>query len=877
MDDENEMYNQPLASFTFGKESLNNSLKKENPKQKISNNLLNINNIKINSLNKKGKIKKQNINLESVNNNNNFENKSAQNYNIITGELYELTFGRNNNSTNLKTNPNNNINNNTNSIKNKNINNISQKNIYSTLINPCGMNDSFIYAVIYSIHHMKLFNKYITNDLNQQIQNKKSCVLLSNLYEILIQMDKNKFINISNFRYNLSNLFQTHRKFLPGQPDEPSDLLFVLINSIHSFSINFPLNEISDENCIEKCFSHKFIWLDLSRIDECKCSGSTKRLFSNHNYITDIPMNKIFNLMRLKNKNKENYSLYENNKKLFEYYTTLVSRMKTNCPVNGQRCPINKTLHKLHLSNSPSYLIFNLEQDFNEHDLNYAFSSLNILKNFVLIPNKFDIWDLFQLNSKKNKNDFDFIGCILFKISKVYSCAFKNKKGLIVYYDCNDSKNENMNNNIECNNYNNIIEFVSYYDFVVFCIKNGLFPIMIFYQGSLLTKNEINKNNIINTFDECLDKGQIDILEEYCINTDNLYNILQNNLRKKENLIITKKPKNICDMNKNSNLKEFNKNIIINGYICPNCNYKNKINDEVCFKCASNNNDYLSKKIINKNIPKNLIIKKESQSLNNSQILKMKIKPLRLLNNKFLKSQDKLKIKSDNKITSIINKRKQICVSPDIKLRDTDKFLEKYNFETNPERNEKFLKNVPQPIFLSKRNTKEQKYFLSKTEIDNDNKIMNLDKKNIIKMIHKSPKIQKGRIIYNNKNNFQKHKKVLSSNEKFDFLKNSKSNDNNIYKNINNKNSKLYGISRTITTNKKLKSLRNIDTEINEQSTKNKRKNINIKYEYDRMNNKLINNGKKTPIYAMHYSYNDIYLEQKEKRKNINKLKKNKN
>ena len=46
------------------------------------------------------------------------------------------------------------------------------------------------------------------------------------------------------------------------------------------------------------------------------------------------------------------YSLYEHNKKLFEYYTTIVSRMKTNCPVNGQRCPINKTLHKLHLSNS---------------------------------------------------------------------------------------------------------------------------------------------------------------------------------------------------------------------------------------------------------------------------------------------------------------------------------------------------------------------------------------------------------------------------------------------------------------------------------------------------------------------------------------------
>ena len=110
--------------------------------------------------------------------------------------------------------------------------------------------------------------------------------------------------------------FQNHRKFLLEQPDDPSDLLFALINSIHSFSINYPLNEISDENCDEKCFSHKFLWLDLSRIDICKCSGTSKRLFSNHNYITDIPMSKIFNLIKIKSRNKQDYSLYESNQKL---------------------------------------------------------------------------------------------------------------------------------------------------------------------------------------------------------------------------------------------------------------------------------------------------------------------------------------------------------------------------------------------------------------------------------------------------------------------------------------------------------------------------------------------------------------------------------
>jgi len=262
MDEENEI----LASFTFGKEGLKLSLQEENVKQKKSQKHLLINN----------KQKKQKILTEIINNNNNnfFENFSAQNYNIIKGELNELTFGDNKNSLTNR------------NEKNNNSINIDRNiNKYSILINPEGINDSFIFSIIYSIHHMKLFRQYLINDLYQQNINNNNISLLFNLREILIQIDKTKFINISNFRITLANLFQNHRKFLIDQPDDPVDLLFVLINSIHSASMKFPLNEITDENCTEKCFSHKFIWLDLSRIDKCKCSGSNKRLFSYLSYI----------------------------------------------------------------------------------------------------------------------------------------------------------------------------------------------------------------------------------------------------------------------------------------------------------------------------------------------------------------------------------------------------------------------------------------------------------------------------------------------------------------------------------------------------------------------------------------------------------------
>ena len=472
MDNKKYMYNLPLASFTFGLDGNKSPNYKSNNNKFISNDeqKSNLSNKKFTFSFKNKKInKKNNIFINNINNNNEnyFQNNDSQNYSSTKEEICELTFGKNNmiketDESNVQKNQNNEIKNNCNYI--------------STFINEEGINDSFIYVILYSIYHMKLFRKYITKDLySEQNKNKNFNLFqnsfLYNLSEILIQIGKNKYIDIHKFRENLSKEFQNHRKFLLDQPDDPSDLLFSIINAIHSHSIQFSLNEISDENCKEKCFSHKFIWLDLSRIDECKCKGMTKRLFSNHNYITDIPMEKIFNLMNQNNNNKNNdeFLLYNSNQKLFNYFTNLISGIKTNCPVNGQRCPINKTFHKLHLANSPSYLIFNLEHNINQLKKIYSYSIMNILKSFVLIPNKFDIWDIFELNSKNNKNDFDFIGCVLFRINKVYSCAFKNKKGLIVYYECDN----NINKNNEENNDNDIIEFVSYFDFVFFLYKKG--------------------------------------------------------------------------------------------------------------------------------------------------------------------------------------------------------------------------------------------------------------------------------------------------------------------------------------------------------------------------------------------------------------------
>ena len=839
MDDNNNnnIYNLPLASFTFGKENIKLPISKGNINSNMQNRVQqsNLNNkkflassIKRNNLNLKNNILNNN-NLEL--NNNYFDNNVSQ-YNTSKEEICELTFGGNNEL--IKEGEESNNNQNQNIVKKNN-------NIYiSSFINNGGINDSFISVVLYAIYHMKLFRKYIINDLDKyknfsNFQNS----FLYNLREILIQIGKNKYIDIHQFRENLSKQFQNHRKFLLDQPDDPADLLFIIINAIHSNSIQFSLNEISDENCTEKCFSHKFIWLDLSRIDECKCKGSTKRLYSNHNYITDIPMDKIFNLMNNNYNNKNNneeFLLYKNNQKLFNYYTNLISGIKTDCPVNGQRCPINKTSHKLHLANSPSYLIFNLEHDMNHIYANYGYSIMNILKCFVLIPNKFDIWDLFELNNKKNKNYFNFIGCILFKISKNYSCAFKNKKGLIIYYECD---NHNIINNDENNS--NIIEFVSYFDFVVFCIKNGLIPILLFYQGSFLSNKNKNKNknsiNNTNNYDDILTNEQIISLEKLSNNTDKLYKILQNKLRKKENLIslinLNKKVKNnSISLNQKNFINQNDNGLIIDKYNCLNCKLKNKITNKICIKCGYNNNEYLLNFISNKNkklnnnrkfnnIPTNSNYSQDKIYLNYSYINKNSI------------SQNSLNHNDNNNNNHMIiqlSKRKKMCVSPDIRHKDSAKILENYNYNTYQDNNILSYNELPmnmqympkkkeKQITIGSNNNKSQNVNLNRTEtyINNKNNYLLLKEIKLNKKMHTSPKVNRSNNLSinkenkeNNNNNNMNNKKILSIKRKNKIPLNKSNNINNYYdkqnntikKNENNSSSKkMHYITRTLTSN----------------------------------------------------------------------------
>ena len=506
----------------------------------------------------------------------------------------EFTFNNNSNNNSLKSDFNNNLtlkNNENifnqiseNKIKLSNENNtekpeekINKKKSFhhlSTFSNKINSHNSFISPILYSLYYMKLIRNYIINEA--QIPKDKN-LLLYHLKKILSLMSENKKIDLTKFRNCLAENFQNRRKFLKEHPDDPLDLYFILINALHSNYIEFPEKEISDYSCREKCCSHHYLWMDISRIDLCECGLSNKRLFSNHNYIFDIPIEKIFDLMKnyilindinncdvkvIEKNHFQNYNLSEFYGKLFFYYNFLMKNIKFDCPVNGIRCNYNNARMKLVINNIPSYLVFYLQQNLN-------FTIYDILKNFVLIPRNFNlsnIFDVSNLNGKNNDYSFNLLGFVLFKISKTFSSVFKDSlSNNWLYYD---------DEYVFC--FNNL------YEVITFCLKNSIIPIMLFYK-----RNINSNNNMYDAINDNISSEQFNNLEKYALNIDSIQKFLDNKIRINEDFLGNYS--NFIN-NKNSFINNNNDNIINKDfYICLNCQNKNKINEKICQKCGTNN------------------------------------------------------------------------------------------------------------------------------------------------------------------------------------------------------------------------------------------------------------------------------------------------
>ena len=141
-----------------------------------------------------------------------------------------------------------------------------------------------------------------------------------------------------------------------------------------------------------------------------------------HNYIFDVPIEKIFELsevLKIQELSKsikktgafgpQMSSLIDMKGKLFLYIKILINKAKVNCPEKGLRCPINQVHKQFNLNNKPMYLAFNISNS----QLTQT-SSIDVLKSLLLIPRILELNTIFQHNSKYYHFNLVIISVILF-------------------------------------------------------------------------------------------------------------------------------------------------------------------------------------------------------------------------------------------------------------------------------------------------------------------------------------------------------------------------------------------------------------------------------------------------------------------------------
>ncbi len=600
MEEEKDVYNLPIAAFTFGK---NGQAIPYFPIQDLRD------------------TSKDNKTDSRKNFSVSFESKGSKESNGYSNEDSEKRFSFKNV---LKNNTNSNDNNNNNKF-NENINN---NNIYNNnnyiFIDKEDSNSSYLKMILYSISYMRLLNNYILDglQLNEKQLNSNNGKLLSIISNILIKIEQirnidktvnnsiniNNIINIEILKENISNLFKSKKKFQKNAPDDPIDFLFVIINSLHLLklkNLNYENpNPNSKMNCSEDCFSHKNLSINILKLYECECKGRDNKMISKNNYFIDIPINLILNKYSKKNLN-------DINQKLFLYYKHMMTKANINidCPKFGNLCTINKVHYKYILKNSPSYLIFNLENDYFKNNLLF-FPINNVIKSYILIPHILNINSVFD-SFNNNQNYYELIGIIFLKVSKVYTCMFK-QNNIFNYYEDNI-----------------FINFNNYYDIILFCMKNGLIPVSIFYQNIDLNfgRNNLDKNSINHDTNYELNKEQIMKLEKYAKNTNSLNKNLKNKIRTNENIISDNyainykycihsyKNNNNLSLSDNYNSSRYSGSVNSynsyqkSEYICNHCERINKIENKICFFCGYDNSALLKNINLGKGITKQKSLK----------------------------------------------------------------------------------------------------------------------------------------------------------------------------------------------------------------------------------------------------------------------------
>jgi hypothetical protein len=128
-----------------------------------------------------------------------------------------------------------------------------------------------------------------------------------------------RIIDPSSLRYELSQLFMEDNRFKMNTMDDPVEVLFVILNAFHAYSIDaHSLKYVSDKSCNPICMSHKLFSINLLEQVECECGATGEVLKYDYNYyIYEVYVKEMLNFTI----NMEDSKSYQN--KFFKIVKTL--------------------------------------------------------------------------------------------------------------------------------------------------------------------------------------------------------------------------------------------------------------------------------------------------------------------------------------------------------------------------------------------------------------------------------------------------------------------------------------------------------------------------------------------------------------------------
>ncbi len=318
--------------------------------------------------------------------------------------------------------------------------------------------------------HLIHFTPEITDFLKRKdFSTEKQYLILHNLKQIMNKYDsiisdeyeknteKENYCDVKELRKSIELLYKGENLFKMGQNGDPADLLFLFLNSIHSYYMKaHSLKYSIEQECNPLCPAHEFFWLNIVQQYECQsCKATSDILKFDYNYFMyEILMKKIiFKVEQMKN-------LEQFYKKFFLFSKEINSKTRIDCPA---KCKNPNCKRKTIIIDPSQYIYISISWKETNPKLQ------DICKFFFMLPKTVSNSDIFTIYSKDLMRNYLLYGFISYWAGH-YVCFFQSnekEEGSKTWFFLDDKT---------------LLKLRSWKEVIIHSIKNHYHPILLLYK-----------------------------------------------------------------------------------------------------------------------------------------------------------------------------------------------------------------------------------------------------------------------------------------------------------------------------------------------------------------------------------------------------------